>query len=776
MSAQLSVSWEDNSADETGFKVERSSDGVNFVQVGTVAADVVTYVDTTVVSSTTYWYRVAAYDASSTSEYSNIASMTTPALSIKPSITVQPSSQTVDPGSSVSFAVTVAGAPVPTLQWSRDGVKIANATSPTLQLGNVSSLDAGTYTVVVTNSAGSATSTGAVLTMRTAAVTLPVAPTTIAPMITAQPMASQTAKEGAAVTITVSASGSPAPTFQWRKNSIDIEGATGSSLLLTAVTSVDGGTYTVVATNSAGSATSNNAALTIQTSPPEPIVFTVAPVITSQPSASQTVAAGANVTLSAKASGTPAPTYQWKKNGTNVDGATSANLVFESVTSADAATYTLVATNSAGSATTNNSFLAVSTPVYTAPPPAPVSPPPVVTTPMTVAPAITLQPAASQTVDVGDAVMLKAAASGSPTPVYQWKKDGLAITGATRSTLSLQSVTALDGGNYSVVATNSAGSVTSADASLVVRMISSKPSIVPPPSTSTPISTSPITTTPQATPSEVAAPEDGPSVTRSRLVNLSVRAIPGPEERALLVGFVVSGATKSMLVRAVGPGLSTYTDAQVFQDPKISLYNGQVGFATNDNWGGTENLKGNFARLGAFPLPDSSKDAAVLTEFAPRTYTANVTGSGTGLALAEIYDADVAKNPTGRLVNLSARAHAGPGNDVLIVGFVISGDTPLRVLIRGVGPTLQTQGVSAVLADPQLHVYRGNVLLQQNDNWSGTSELVAAFAKTGAFALPDKASKDAALIVTLEPGAYTAIVSGASGANGIALAEVYELE
>ena len=231
-----------------------------------------------------------------------------------------------------------------------------------------------------------------------------------------------------------------------------------------------------------------------------------------------------------------------------------------------------------------------------------------------------------------------------------------------------------------------------------------------------------------------------------------------------------------MLVRAVGPGLSTYTDAETFQDPKITLYHGKDSLGGNDDWKGSELLKTNFARLGAFPLPEASKDAAILTSFAPRSYTANVTGSGTGLALAEIYDADESKDPVGRLVNLSARAHAGPGNDVLIVGFVISGDTPLRVLIRGVGPTLQTHGVTAALADPQLHIYRGNVLVQQNDNWSGTSELSAAFAKTGAFALPDASSKDAALIVTLEAGAYTAIVSGVSGAEGIALAEVYELE
>ncbi len=283
------------------------------------------------------------------------------------------------------------------------------------------------------------------------------------------------------------------------------------------------------------------------------------------------------------------------------------------------------------------------------------------------------------------------------------------------------------------------------------------------------------TTTPASTPAVTVAPAATPMAPTSRLVNLSVRAVPGPDDRALLVGFVVNSGSKSMLVRAIGPGLSTYTDAVVFQDPKLTIYDGGTAIISNDNWGGAETLKSNFARLGAFPLPDASKDAVVLTNLAPKGYTANISGSGTGLAMAEIYDADTAAQPAGRLVNLSARAHAGPGEGVLIIGFVISGDAPMRVLVRAIGPTLANYGVTTALSDPQLDVYQGSTLVQHNDNWSGSSDLTAAFTKTGAFALPDPASKDAAMIVTLQPGAYTAIVSGVAGADGIALAEVYEL-
>ena len=230
-----------------------------------------------------------------------------------------------------------------------------------------------------------------------------------------------------------------------------------------------------------------------------------------------------------------------------------------------------------------------------------------------------------------------------------------------------------------------------------------------------------------------------------------------------------------MLVRAVGPGLATYTNAVTFKDPALTLYQGVTMVGAKDNWNGTDALKATAARLGAFPLPDTSKDASMLATFGPKAYTANITGAGTGLALAELYDADTGAEPAGRLINLSARAHAGSGDSVLIIGFVISGDTPLRVLIRAVWPTLANYGVKTQLADPQLKLYKGSTLVEQNDNWAGGGALIAAFAQTGAFALPNPASKDAAMIVTLAPGAYTAIVSGAGDTNGIALAEVYEL-
>ena len=157
-----------------------------------------------------------------------------------------------------------------------------------------------------------------------------------------------------------------------------------------------------------------------------------------------------------------------------------------------------------------------------------------------------------------------------------------------------------------------------------------------------------------------------------------------------------------------------------------------------------------------------------------------VTGVGatTGVALAEIYDsqpAGVSDATTPRLVNASARAHVRTGSDLLIVGFVIGGDTPRTLLIRAVGPTLASKGVTFVLPDPQLQLYSGSTRIRENDDWAADAVANAtAAAQVGAFPLPLD-SKDSALLVTLPPGAYTAQVSDVNGATGVALVELYQV-
>ena len=221
-------------------------------------------------------------------------------------------------------------------------------------------------------------------------------------------------------------------------------------------------------------------------------------------------------------------------------------------------------------------------------------------------------------------------------------------------------------------------------------------------------------------------------------------------------------------------------------DPRLDLYRGTILVQSNDNWGattgGTGSLANAFSAVGAFSLTSAtSRDAALLVTLAPGAYTAHILTDGAGgVGLAEIYDASV--NPNAeyqRLINISTRGDVGTGENILIGGFIVTGNAPKKVLVRAIGPSLTAFGVGGALADPRLRVFNGAALIAENDNWSAVPAESTATAQaardTGAFALAN-GSKDAALILTLAPGAYTAQVSGADGTStGVALIEVYEV-
>ncbi len=274
------------------------------------------------------------------------------------------------------------------------------------------------------------------------------------------------------------------------------------------------------------------------------------------------------------------------------------------------------------------------------------------------------------------------------------------------------------------------------------------------------------------------------------LSNLSVRTGAGTGDSTLIVGFVIGGdgttGTEPLLIRGVGPTLSAYGVTGVLADPSLALFTsgGSSPIASNDNWGGDAAVTAVGNAVGAFPLASAtSKDAAVALNLASGAYTAQVTGVGgtSGIALAEIYDASGSAftATTPRLINVSARAQVGTGAGVLIAGFVIDGSSPCTVLIRGVGPTLANYGVGGVLADPQLTLTQtvngSTVTIASNDNWAGDASISSAASSVGAFALASASSQDAALLVTLPPGVYTAQVSGVGGTTGVALVEVYEV-
>ena len=157
-------------------------------------------------------------------------------------------------------------------------------------------------------------------------------------------------------------------------------------------------------------------------------------------------------------------------------------------------------------------------------------------------------------------------------------------------------------------------------------------------------------------------------------------------------------------------------------------------------------------------------------------HTLHVTASNStsGAALAEVYDTDTSGTNL-HLINISGRGAVDASSN-LIAGFVVNGTGSMNVLVRAVGPTLTDHDVMGVLSNPKVTIYNSsNVSFASNDDWGGSTELSSTFTKVGAFILP-ASSKDAAILLTLAPGAYTAVVSGINDATGVALVEVYAVE
>lgn len=288
-------------------------------------------------------------------------------------------------------------------------------------------------------------------------------------------------------------------------------------------------------------------------------------------------------------------------------------------------------------------------------------------------------------------------------------------------------------------------------------------------------------------PDSVPVPEPPPSVPppapvlAGRLTNLSVRSTAGSSERTLIVGCVISGnSSKTLLVRGIGPALASFGVTNVLPDPLLQVFSNNTLRSTNDDWGQAANVGSvsqAFIRLGAFPLPSGSRDAAILNSFPAGTCTIQLSGGGSGIALLEVYDSDLdlLSSPS-RLTNVSARAHVSAGDGALVAGFTVSGGSR-RLLIRGVGPTLRAFGISDALSDPTLRVYSGSTLVTSVDDWSSRpeqGEIQAVSRAVGAF--PLTSGLDAALLVTLQPGSYTAHVTGFLGLTGVALIEIYEVD
>jgi hypothetical protein len=269
----------------------------------------------------------------------------------------------------------------------------------------------------------------------------------------------------------------------------------------------------------------------------------------------------------------------------------------------------------------------------------------------------------------------------------------------------------------------------------------------------------------------------------SRLMNISARAQVGTGDDILIPGFVVTGdADKRVLVRGLGPILTDFGVTGALQAPTIRLMSGGTEIATNTGWATSSDaaeIDEVTVAVGAEPLDPVKADSALLATVPPGTYTVHLSGVGgtTGVGLVEVYDADEDTSGS-KLINVSARAQVGVGEEILIPGFVLGGDGPRRLLVRAVGPGLGQFGVTGFLENPQLIVYQGGAPIDGNDDWEANSDVAAIQAATTAVGAEPLAadSLDAALLVQLEPGAYTVHVRGVGGTEGVALVEVYVVD
>lgn len=257
-----------------------------------------------------------------------------------------------------------------------------------------------------------------------------------------------------------------------------------------------------------------------------------------------------------------------------------------------------------------------------------------------------------------------------------------------------------------------------------------------------------------------AATDAPPAV---HLANISTRLAVGGGDNVLIAGFIITGSQpKKVIIRAGGPLLPVKEN---LADPTLELHDSSGGIvAANDNWRDTQE-----EALKATTIPPSNDyESSIVQSLQPGAYTAIVAGKGgtTGVGLVEVYDLDLTVDS--KLANISTRGGVDQGDNVLIAGTIILGNGPTTVLFRALGPST---GIPNRLLDPTLELHDGQGgIVATNDNWQDSQE--EAIKQT---TIPPSDPKESAILQSLTPGAYTAIVRGKNNTTGVAVIEAYQI-
>jgi hypothetical protein len=253
-----------------------------------------------------------------------------------------------------------------------------------------------------------------------------------------------------------------------------------------------------------------------------------------------------------------------------------------------------------------------------------------------------------------------------------------------------------------------------------------------------------------------------------QLLNISTRLRVQTGENVLIGGFIITGMDpKRVLIRAIGPSLPA--SANPLADPRLELYQGGSQLASNDNWRDTQEAEVEATDLA----PSNNLESAILRTLPPGAYTAVVQGTGnaTGTGLVELYD--VNQIAISEIANISTRGFVETGDNVMIGGFIVrpAGGGNASVAVRAIGPTLSQFGISGALQDPTLELVNSDgVVIGSNNNWKDLQR-----AEIEALGLQPGDDRESALLQTILPGNYTAIVRGANDTTGVAVVEAYKL-